>query len=227
MIAKSRLAVFDVDGTLIDSQHAIVSAMQEACRDLGLEAPAPEAVRRIIGLSLVEAVARLMPDLAAEQHQAVAQAYKQCFLAERGAARPEPLFPGALEALRDLEQGGWLLGIATGKSHRGLESVIERTGLGGRFVTLQTADDHPGKPHPAMLLRAISEAGLTPGDAVMIGDTVFDMAMGRQAGSGCAGVAWGYHAPEELREAGAHVIVGRYDQLPSALASLFEDVECD
>ena len=227
MTVTSRLAVFDVDGTLIDSQHAIIAAMQEACRELAVAAPAPEAVRRIIGLSLVEAVARLLPDLSAERHQSVAQAYKQAFLAERGAARPEPLFPGALEALQALEQAGWLLGIATGKSRRGLESMLERTGLRGRFMTLQTADDHPGKPDPAMLLQAVREAGLRPKDAVMIGDTVYDMAMGRQAGSGCVGVAWGYHAPEELREAGAQVIVESYDKLPAAMASLFEDAACD
>lgn len=221
-----RLAVFDVDGTLIDSQHAIVAAMQEACRQLGVDLPPAAAVRRIIGLSLVEAVARLLPGLHADLHQSVALAYKQAFVAEQGAPRPEPLFPGAMDAIQALEQAGWLLGIATGKSRRGLNAMVERTGLQGRFVTLQNADDHPGKPNPAMLHQAIAEAGARPQDTVMIGDTVYDMAMGRQAGCLCAGVAWGYHAPDELRDAGAHVIVDRYEELPQVLLSLIEDAEC-
>ena len=200
--------------------------MQQACRQLGVDQPPPEAVRRIIGLSLVEAVARLLPGLQADLHQSVAQAYKQAFVAEQGDPRPEPLFPGAMAAIEALEQAGWLLGIATGKSRRGLNSMIERTGLQGRFVTLQTADDHPGKPHPAMLRQAIADAGAEPAGTVMIGDTVYDMAMGRQAGCLCAGVAWGYHTPDELRDAGAHVIVERYEDLPPVLRSLIEDTEC-
>ncbi len=180
MTVLPRLAVFDVDGTLIDSQHNIVAAMGQAFQAQGLEALAAEAVRRIIGLSLVEAVAQLRPDLPPVRHEAIAQSYRDAFFTLR--SRPdhsEPLFSGAVEALARLETNGWLLGIATGKSQRGLEAMIERHGLQGRFVTLQTADGNPGKPHPAMVLQAMSEAGIGPGDTVMIGDTTFDMQMGR------------------------------------------------
>ncbi|HIJ38390.1 MAG TPA: HAD-IA family hydrolase [Rhodospirillaceae bacterium] len=223
MKERSRLAVFDVDGTLIDSQHVIVAAMLAACQANGVAAPKPEAVRRIIGLSLLDAVGQLLPHYGAELHVSVAQAYKQAFLEARGGGgEGEPLFPGAVAALEALEQAGWQLAIATGKSQRGLDSMIQRHGLQGRFVSLQTADHHPSKPHPAMLSKAIADAGVMPADAVMIGDTSFDMAMGRNAKSRCVGVAWGYHAPEELLDAGAEKVVENFSLLPGAMMSLFE-----
>ncbi len=221
MIASQHLAVFDVDGTLIDSQHNIVAAMGLAFQAQGLEALEAPAVRRIIGLSLVEAVARLCPDLASVRHQAIAQSYKDAFFTLR--ARPdhsEPLFPGAIEALDALEADGWLLGIATGKSLRGLEAMIERHGLQGRFVTRQTADGNPGKPHPAMVLQAMSEVGAEPGGTVMIGDTSFDMQMGRAARARAVGVAWGYHPSQDLLAAGAEAMVDDFGALPPTLNAL-------
>lgn len=223
MTILPRLAVFDVDGTLIDSQHNIVAAMGQAFRAQGLEEMPAAAVRRIIGLSLVEAVARLRPDLPASRHEAIAQSYKDAFFILR--ARPdhrEPLFPGVIDALAQLEAGGWLLGIATGKSQRGLHAMIERHGLQGRFVTLQTADGNPGKPHPAMVLQAMSEAGAAPERTVMIGDTSFDMQMARAARARAAGVVWGYHPPEDLLAAGAETMIDDFRELPPALNALLE-----
>jgi phosphoglycolate phosphatase len=111
--------------------------------------------------------------------------------------------------------------VATGKSRRGLLAIIERHGFEGRFVSLQTADDNPGKPHPAMLRRAIAEAGARIEDSVMIGDTSYDMQMGRSAGVRAVGVGWGYHAPEELLASGADLVVESYPRLVDSLASLF------
>jgi len=222
MPSFNRLAVFDVDGTLIDSQHNIVASMQRACERNAIVPPSPEEIRRIIGLSLMEAVARLLPDLDPALLLRVVEEYKNGFQELRARADHfEPLFPGVMEALAALEGEGWTLAVATGKSRRGLLLMIERHGLTNRFVSLQTADDNPGKPHPAMLRRAIDEAGSRPEEAVMIGDTSFDMQMARSAGAHAMGVGWGYHAPAELVEAGAHRVVDSYPDLVVALSSLF------
>lgn len=218
MPERLRLAVFDVDGTLVDSQHNIVAAMSAAFMLHGLEEPPAAAVRRVIGLSLVEAVAALVPELESDLHWRLAHSYKEAFAALR--SRPdheEPLYPGALAALAQLEQAGWLLGIATGKSQRGVRSMIERHGLHGRFVSIQTADEHPGKPHPSMLLTAMGELGAAPADTVMIGDTAYDMRMAKNAGVAGIGVSWGYHHPDELRQAGADAVVEVYEALPALL----------
>lgn len=222
-----RLAVFDVDGTLVDSQHNIVAAMAAAFAVHGLtEAPAA-AVRRVIGLSLVEAVAALLPASPPEMHLRLAISYKEAFFELR--KRPdhhEPLYPGALAALTILAADGWLLGVATGKSQRGVRAMIERHGLDGRFLTIQTADEHPGKPHPAMLIAAMSQAGASPDGTVMVGDTAYDMLMARNARTAAIGVAWGYHAPAELRDCGAASIAEEYAGLPGLLRAIAEDREC-
>lgn len=208
MTAPLRLALFDCDGTLVDSQFAILAAMAEACRAHGIAAPEPSAIRRVIGLPLVEAVGRLRPDLDEATRHTVAASYREAFASQRRDDREaEPLYPGIREALDRLDAAGVLLGIATGKSGRGLRAVLDGHGLTGRFVTLQTADHGPGKPHPAMVHRALTEAGVTPDAAVMIGDTVFDVQMARAARISALGVAWGYHAPAELGSAGAARIV--------------------
>lgn len=216
MTALTRLAVFDVDGTLIDSQHNIVAAMTMAWAAHGLGVPRPEAVRRIIGLSLVEAVARLLPEPDDALAGRVAHSYKEAFQTLRlDPASTEPLFPGVMAALDRLESEGWILGLATGKSRRGVDGMIERHGFQGRFVTRQTADDNPSKPHPGMLLRAMEECGAEAASTVMIGDTAYDMMMARQAGAHALGVVWGYHPPEDLTGAGAQGLADDYDGLPA------------
>ena len=227
MTVPARLAVFDVDGTLIDSQHNIVAAMTLAFRAHRLDDPRPEAVRRIIGLSLVEAVARLLPDQDGDCHVRVAHSYKDAFMDLRSRREhSELLFPGAAVALATLAERGWLLGVATGKSRRGLDAMIERHGFQGMFVTRQTADDHPGKPHPGMLLRALEETGVEANGAVMVGDTTYDILMGRNARVHAAGVSWGYHAPEELVAAGAEIMIDNYGELPASVGRLVEDAVC-
>jgi phosphoglycolate phosphatase len=213
-----KLALFDCDGTLVDSQHSIIAAMNAGFASSGLVPPDERSVRRVVGLSLVEAVARLLPDEDAGRHESIAEAYKRAFHSNRTAgAHPEPLYPGLRQALDALESAGWLLGVATGKSRRGLLATLNHHGLAARFMTLQTADEPPGKPHPAMLLRAIAEAGSSRDRTVMIGDTSFDMQMARNAGVRGIGVSWGYHEPEELRATGAAVVVDCYDDLPGAV----------
>ena len=201
----NRLAVFDCDGTLVDSQANICEAMEETFRRAGLLVPERSAVRRIVGLSLVEAVEALHPAGEADMHRAMAEDYKLCFQAmrHRGAVA-EPLFEGMSEAIAALDADGWLLGVATGKSDRGLALCLKHHAMIERFVTLQTADRHPSKPHPSMIDAAMAEAGAAPETTLMIGDTSYDMAMARAAGVTAIGVTWGYHDAEDLRHAGAH-----------------------
>ncbi|MBX3566265.1 MAG: HAD-IA family hydrolase [Sphingomonas sp.] len=218
----NRLAVFDCDGTLVDSQANICRAMEATFAEVRLMPPSREDIRRIVGLSLVPALAALHPHGEPAQHVEMAESYKRAFHAMRsnGALDPEPLFDGVREAIDALEAAGWLLGVATGKSDRGLRLLLEHHGLHDRFVTLQTADRHPSKPHPAMLELAIAEAGAAPGTSAMIGDTSFDMAMAHAAGVHAIGVVWGYHTPGELLSAGADEIVAHASMLPAVLEGL-------
>lgn len=201
----NRLAIFDCDGTLVDSQASICLAMEHCFAGQKLEPPGREAIRRIVGLSLVEAIGRLLPEADDALHRALAEDYKRAYFALRteGKIEDEPLYDGIAETIAALDDAGWLLGVATGKSDRGLLRVLEQHGLRERFVTLQTADRHPSKPHPSMIEAAIAEAGAAPGTTAMIGDTSFDMAMACAAGVHAVGVAWGYHTRHDLLQAGA------------------------
>lgn len=199
--------MFDCDGTLVDGQAAVCDAMEAAFLAAGLAAPDRHAVRRIVGLSLPQAVRHLAPDADPQRRAAAVDAYKAAFRGAREQGRlEEPLFAGVADLLHDLVGGGWLLAIATGKSDRGLAACLAGHGIAERFASLQTADRHPSKPHPAMLEAALAEAGVAAEHAVMIGDTSFDMAMAGSAGVRAIGVAWGYHAPEELLAAGAEAV---------------------
>jgi phosphoglycolate phosphatase len=213
-----KLAVFDCDGTLADGQAAICAAMAGAFTACGLSPPPVHAVRRIVGLSLPVAVRHLAPDADDDAQRAVVTAYKQEFFAARTAGTlDEPLFAGMAELVSKLLADGWTLGIATGKSDRGLAALLDTHGLGQSFATLQTSDRHPSKPHPAMLEAALLEAGAMPEEAVMIGDTSFDMAMARAAGVRAIGVAWGYHGAEELLAAGAEAVADTVEELKAML----------
>jgi phosphoglycolate phosphatase len=203
----TRLAIFDCDGTLVDSQANICRAMEECFARAGLPAPSRERTRRVVGLSLVEAMRAIHPDGEQETHVALADDYKQVFQHLRGNGLvDEPLYDGVAELLDRLDADGWLLGVATGKSDRGLRLCLERLGLHGRFVTLQTADRHPSKPHPSMIHAALAERGADPDFSMMIGDTSYDMAMAKAAGVAAVGVSWGYHEPQELVAAGADYV---------------------
>lgn len=220
MSAPNRLALFDCDGTLVDSQHAIVEAMNRAFESVRLEPPSRAATLSIIGLSLPLAMARLLPDAEPDFHDRLAEGYKLAFQAmRRDKAVREPLYPGIAALIRDLDEAGWMLGVATGKSDRGLDLCLTHHGLRDRFVTLQTADRHPSKPHPSMVLQAMAEAGAAPETTVMIGDTSYDMEMAANAGVRGLGVLWGYHDAAELQDAGASAIAMDMDELARHIAA--------
>ena len=210
----SRLVVFDCDGTLVDGQAAICETMEQAFATAGLVAPDRYLVRRMVGLSLPYALRELAPDASDDQRHAVVEAYKTGFRELRlsGALR-EPLFAGIGALIEALSGDGRLLAVATGKSDRGLHACLDMHGIRDRFVSLQTADRHPSKPHPAMLEAALVEAGVAPSEAVMIGDTSFDMEMAVAAGVRAIGVSWGYHEPHELLEAGASAVADTAEKL--------------
>jgi len=200
----SRLAIFDCDGTLVDSGAPIYAALKSSLEQNGFEVPSSAVSRRVIGLSLPEAMAALLPDNGPELHRKLANDYKEAFMRLRTAGRvEEPLFDGVIALLDALEADGWLLAVATGKSDRGLRHCLDRHQIHARFVSLQTADRHPSKPHPSMVEQAIADAGCSPGTTIVVGDTSFDMAMAVNAGAMGIGAGWGYHEPEELIEAGA------------------------
>jgi phosphoglycolate phosphatase len=202
-----KLAVFDCDGTLIDGQASICDAMELAFADHRLPPPPRNDIRRAVGLSLPNAIHILLPGAEQAVQLDIVDSYKQHFRAAREAGElQQVLFPGMAELLTVLRNDGWLLGVATGMSQRGLGHCLATHNLTDHFITLQTADHHPSKPNPAMLQAALDEAGVGPGEAVMIGDTSYDMLMARDAGVRAIGVEWGYHLPAELMAAGASAV---------------------
>lgn len=214
----NRLALFDCDGTLVDSQHTIFRCVEDAFARAGLPSPGRTAARRVVGLSLLPAMRMLAPGAHANLHVQLTEDYKSAFQKLRGEGLvEEPLFDGIADALDALEADGWMLGVATGKSDRGLDLCLRQHGLRERFVTLQTADRHPSKPHPSMAHQAMTEAGAIPETKVMIGDTSFDMIMGVSAGARAIGVDWGYHPGEELLAAGACHVVTHARELRKAM----------
>lgn len=214
-----RLIIFDVDGTLVDSQRDIIGGMQHAFGLMNLPAPDKDAILGTVGLSLPQTMARLAPDAARQTQDALVAAYKKTYAEMRlfaGSAASSPLYPGAracLEALHAVPD--ILLGIATGKSRRGLDVLLDAHDLRGFFVTAQNADGHPSKPHPSMLLTAMSEVGVDPEHTVMVGDSSYDMDMARAAGIRGLGVTWGYQPRERL--AAADKVFARFETLTSYL----------
>jgi phosphoglycolate phosphatase len=217
----NRLAVFDCDGTLVDSAANICLAMERCFESHALACPPRPTIRRVVGLSLVEAVRTLHPEGAHEQHLALAEDYKRAFQTLRAEGLvTEPLFDGIAGAITALDAAGWLLGVATGKSDRGLAFCLDHHGLSPHFVTLQTADRHPSKPHPSMLHQAMADAGAAAASTVMIGDTSFDIGMAKAAGCLAIGVAWGYHDREELFAEGADMVAEHPTELIAMLERL-------
>ena len=215
------LVVFDVDGTLIDSQELILSAMNRSFAAAGHPPPSREKTLSIVGLSLPEAMAELAPHLSEAETLDLAARYRDGFVAQRAAGGSQahaPLYPGARASLERLARAqNTVLGIATGKARRGLDHVFASHDIGHLFATTQTADAHPSKPHPSMLLKALMETGVDASRAAIVGDTEFDIAMGRAAGMTSIGVTWGYHPPERLQAAGAHMLVDSFEALDTAL----------
>ena len=222
----SRLGIFDCDGTLVDSGATILAAVAETFAIHGLDVPPPKACRGVIGLSLFEAMARLAPDQGEEVQRQLTETYKSCFFRARQEGRvEEPLFDGILDLLDDLERDGWLLAIATGKSDRGLKHCLESHGIHARFVSLQTADRHPSKPHPSMVEQALADAGASPQSSFVVGDTAYDMGMACAAGAGALGAGWGYHDEAELLAGGAQLIAETPHSVMALLPQLMERMD--
>lgn len=214
-MSEPKLVVFDCDGTLLDSQHMIFDAMHHAFESHQLPPPGRAAVRTIIGLSLEPAVAILAPDLERDQVAQVVRSYVTCFKHLRATCEDhEPLFPGAYEIITGLsKREGILIGLATGKSRRGVDFILGHHNLLDYFHVIQTADDAPSKPDPAMLRQAMSEAGTGPECTLMIGDSSYDMAMAKAADVRAIGVGWGYHSRADLQAAGADIILSEFSGL--------------
>jgi len=191
-----RLVVFDWDGTLVDSEAKIVASMRAAGNDLGLESLDDRTLRNVIGLGLKEAIEMLYPRVAAETHRTFADRYRYHFLSGEGES--STFFAGALQLVRDLSRSGMLLGVATGKSRRGLNRVLAELDCGEYFHATRCADETFSKPHPQMLLELMNELGVAPEETVMIGDTEYDLQMAKNAGVAAIGVSYGVHERERL-----------------------------
>lgn len=221
------LIIFDCDGTLVDSQHAIVASMTHAYATVGLPCPPREKLLSIVGLSLPECFEVLSPEQDLATRNELAQLYKNGNVWKTEAQRVhDPLYDGAHALVTALaEREDVILGVATGKSRRGVARLVEREGWHGHFVTIQTADDNPSKPHPGMLLQAMTETGIEPARTIMIGDTAYDMQMARNAEVRAIGVTWGYHAHALLVEAGAHEIAHTFGELSHHLTAWHSALE--
>lgn len=202
-----KLAIFDMDGTLIDSQAHITTAMAGAFGALNIATPPRETVLSVVGLSLPQAMFRLAPEADEITRDRLVEAYKDSFAGQR-AQSASPLYDGAESLLKSLKaETPMTLAIATGKSRRGLNHVLSAHGIAQHFDSTQVADDHPSKPHPSMIEAILLETAHEAGQAVMIGDTTYDIDMGRAAGVRTIGVTWGYHPRSALEQSGADVIV--------------------
>lgn len=216
-MSRCELVVFDWDGTLMDSTGRIVEAVRTAIDAGGLAPRSDEQIREVIGLGMAEAVAALYPDMAEAARARLTAVYREAFV-RTVAQRPAELFPGVEPVLARLEAEGYLLAIATGKSRPGLQRDLAHAGIGRRFVATRTVDECGSKPDPHMLRDLLAELDLGPHRALMVGDTLFDLEMARNAGVASVAVSWGAHAPERLRAAGPERVIDRIDELPDWLA---------
>lgn len=219
------LVLFDCDGTLIDSQAMILKTFAGAFAACGLPSPDPDLARATIGLSLPEAMARLTdhrPDAPVDE---LVAGYRTSFLAlGHDLTQTAPLFPGARTALAALaSRSDTLLGIVTGKSRKGLDAILDVHGLDDRFVVIRTGDDGPSKPHPFMVLDAMDAVGARPERTVVVGDTSYDIEMGRAARARTLGVLWGYHSRDRLVDSGADEIAGSFADVPGRIEVLLAD----
>lgn len=214
-----KLVIFDCDGTLVDSQHNITAAMAWAFAEHGLASPTRAEILRCVGLSLPETFAVLAGHHAPSVQHSLAEHYRNAFIMGPLQRRPdEAIYPGIREAVAAFAaRPDVVLGVATGKSRRGVARLFDAEGWHSHFATIQTADNHPSKPHPSMILTAMAETGAAPEATVMVGDTRFDIEMAKNAGVGAVAVAWGYHGVEELEAAGAHDIVHEGQRLIAAI----------
>ena len=208
-----RLLVFDWDGTLMDSIGTIVECTLAAIAEVqGAVAPPPETIRDSIGLGLVESLERFFPAGDPAMFELVAAAYRRRWRAEF--KDRVALLPGAGESVRELHAAGYALGVATAKGRLGLERELGSTGLGPYFHATRTVDEAPSKPAPGMLLQLFEELAVDPAEALMVGDTLWDLEMARNAGCAAVGVASGGHSRAQLEAAGPLACLDSVAELP-------------
>lgn len=212
------LAVFDVDGTLVDSRATIQRCMEVAFKRVGLPRPSFDHTRQVVGLNLREALSQLAPSLDEAGRDLLTRSYGEAFSQVHAApGLGEPLYPGAAELLGRLRAQGWLIAMATGKSRRGVERIIRTHDWADLFDSTHCADDGPGKPHPAMLVECMKVLDARPDETVMIGDTAHDIRMAKAAGVRAQGVAWGFHTAEEVAASGADHVAQTFNELEAEL----------
>ncbi len=220
-----KLAVWDVDGTLVDSRAVIYEAAKSVFDFMGLPTPDYNDVRQIVGLSLAVGLRQLLPLMPPEAIDRAVAGYKEAFQdLHRRPGFQEPLYDGAAECLERLKQDGWLIAMATGKSRRGVDTIIKMHGWADLFDSIHCADDGPGKPHPAMLLEAMRALGCTPAQTIMIGDTAHDMRMAKSAGVYAQGVSWGFHTAAEVLAGGADHVADDFSRLNRQLDLFAETI---
>jgi len=212
---RYELIVFDWDGTLMDSEARIVHCMQQAYIASDIEVPELALIRGIIGLGLIEAVAALSSQLDQKMHQQIADAYRHQYLS--GAGEASVLFEGAESTVRNLQQKEIMLAVATGKGRQGLNYVLDDTGLRDCFLATRCADETRSKPHPDMLLEILEELGVSADNALMVGDTDYDMLMARNAGTDALAVSYGVHDRERLLRSDPLDIIDAVTELPEWL----------
>jgi phosphoglycolate phosphatase len=213
---RFRLVVFDWDGTLADSTGLIASCMQAACRDLGLPVPDDASARHVIGLGLVDAMRSVAPTLPRDRYGELSTKYRDRYLAQDDAI---PLFEGARELLADLDAGGFLLAVATGKSRAGLARALAQQRIGHRFVATRCADEGFPKPHPDMLLHLMDRVGVPAEQTLMIGDTTHDLDLARNAGAAAIAMTHGAHPSAELARRGPLAVVDSMVELRAWLVA--------
>ena len=213
-----KLVVFDVDGTLVDSRQILKQVSDTAFAGLGLPPPSYEALRQIVGLNLIEGLAQLAPNAPPVTLEALSHDFKACFSdLHRQPGFTEPLYAGAAELLDRLKGEGWRIAMATGKSRRGVNSIMAMHGWVDLFDSTHCGDESPGKPHPAMVLEAMAALDAPPGCTIMIGDTAHDIRMAKAAGVRAVGVTWGFHTRNELEAAQADVLCDTFEALGAEL----------
>lgn len=206
------LFIFDWDGTLCDSKGKITKAMQLAARDLGLESLADEVIHNIIGLGLPEAIHRLYPEVEFTSRQRLREVYADHFLS-LDKERPSDFFPGVAETLGQLKAAGHSLTVATGKSRKGLDRIFAVHGLSDFFHASRCADETASKPDPLMLVQLLEDFQVTAADAVMIGDTEYDMEMARRIDMPRVAVSYGVHHISRLHPYEPELCLDQFDQL--------------
>lgn len=210
MAKRYELIVFDWDGTVMDSTAVIATSIQSACRDLDLPVPSDDAARHVIGMGLVEALRYAVPAAPEALYEPLADRYRHYFLAQD---QTIPLFSGARETIVALHEAGHTLAVATGKSRKGLDRVMDSSGLRPYFMATRTADETFSKPHPAMLLELMDELGMPPQQVLMIGDTTHDLQMAINAGVDAVGVTHGAHPEQQLRALNPRALLDDFHQL--------------